>query len=364
MSRVKSIAGHGQSIWLDYIDRPLLDEGVLARMVEEDALAGVTSNPAIFQKAITSSDDYASVLDELAGQSENAKALYEAVAIRDIQDAADVLAEVYKSTQGRDGYVSLEVSPDLARDTHGTIDEARRLWTQVARPNLMVKVPGTAEGMEAIETLIAEGINVNVTLLFARSMYERTAEAYIAGLERRVKAGESISSVASVASFFISRIDSAVDKQLKASNADSALLGKTAIANGKLAYQHYESLMASERWGKLKAAGAMPQRLLWASTSTKDPSYRDVLYIEELIGPDTVNTVPPATLDAFRDHGEAANALVGGVEQSEEILASVADAGVDLDAITDQLLDDGIVVFADAFQALLAAVDSARLEHS
>jgi transaldolase len=364
MSRVRNIADHGQSIWLDYIDRNLLDGGGLKRLVEEDAVVGVTSNPAIFQKAIAGGEDYSAAMDELAPSCADAKALYEAVAIRDIQDAADILASVYESSSARDGYVSLEVSPNLARDTQGTIDEARRLWAAVDRPNLMVKVPGTPEGMPAIQTLITDGINVNVTLLFARAMYERTAEAFIAGLEARLSVGKSIEGIASVASFFISRIDSSVDKRLSELGADRSLAGKVAIANAQLAYVHYELLMAGARWAPLAEAGAMPQRLLWASTSTKDPSYRDVLYIEALIGADTVNTVPPTTLDAFRDHGEAANTLAGTAKAAQIQMDAVLATGLDLDGITDTLLEDGITIFADAFVELLAVVEAARVSHT
>lgn len=360
MNRLQQLASHGQSIWLDFIDRPLLDEGRLARMVAEDAVVGVTSNPAIFQKAIASTDDYADAMAALAPNADSAKALYEAIAIGDIRDAADVLAGTYDATQRRDGYVSLEVSPDLARDTEGTIAEGRRLWAAVDRPNLMIKVPGTPEGMPAIETLISEGINVNVTLLFARAMYERTAEAWLTGLERRRAAGQPIDAVASVASFFVSRIDAAVDDELTRAGA-SELAGRTAIANAKLAYAHYESLMASPRWQALAGEGAMPQRLLWASTSTKNPEFRDVLYVETLIGPDTVNTLPPATLDAFRDHGEAASTLGDDMAGAKALLDSLADHGIDLDAVTDRLLIDGIASFAGAFEALLEAVEVARV---
>jgi transaldolase len=361
MNRMQQLSALGQSVWLDYIDRPLLEEGILARMVEEDAVVGVTSNPAIFQKAIASGTDYAELLAALAPGAADAKSLYEQVAIRDIQQAADVLRGVYDRTAGIDGYVSLEVAPELARDTDGTVAEALRLWAAVDRKNLMIKVPGTTEGMPAIEALIAEGLNVNVTLLFAREMYEQTAQAYLRGLEKRRDAGKSVAGIASVASFFISRIDSAADAALTKRGGDAiGLKGKTAIANAVLAYDHYQALCASERWQALSGAGAMPQRLLWASTSTKDPTYRDVLYVESLIGNETVNTLPPATLEAFRDHGESAEALSGVSEDAAKTLAAVADAGVDLDALTDRLLDEGIKSFADAFDALLAAVESAR----
>lgn len=361
-----ALAQAGQSIWLDYIRRGLIDSGDLARMIEADGLQGVTSNPAIFEKAINESADYRELLAVLKGSGLAPKAIYEAIAKSDIQDACDRFAHVYDWTKRRDGYVSLEVSPELAHDTEGTLAEARRLWKEVARPNLMVKVPATPEGIPAIRTLIGEGINVNVTLLFAQSAYRDVAEAYVAGLEARRAVGGNVAAVASVASFFVSRIDTVVDAQLEAkakATADAAerdailaLRGKTAVANAKLAYSHYRSLVASERWTRLAAAGAMPQRLLWASTGTKNPAYRDVLYIEELIGPQTVNTVPPATLDAFRDHGRVRPSLTEGLDEATAVLAAIARHGIALDAITDALLVDGVKLFADAFAKLLAAV--------
>src|SRR6266852_8016421 len=304
----------GQSIWLDYIRRDLLKGGELQRLITEDGLRGMTSNPAIFEKAIDGSTEYQDFLDSLAGRTDlDAKGRYELLAVRDIQDAADLLSPVYRSTKKRDGYVSLEVSPYLARDTKGTIDEARRLWTTVARENVMIKVPGTAEGIPAFRQLISEGININVTLLFSQKVYEQVAEAYIAGLEQLAVGGGDVSKMASVASFFISRIDTLVDsivearlktaKDVREREQLRSVLGKVAIANGKQTYQRYQAIFGSERWKKLAAKGAQTQRVLWASTSTKNPSYRDVLYVEEMIGPDTVNTIPPATLDAFRDHG-------------------------------------------------------------
>ena len=360
MSRLLKLKAQGQSAWLDYIDRSLLAGG-LQKMVAEDGVCGVTSNPSIFQKAIAGGSDYAGVLAELAQSTSDAKALYEAVAIRDIQAAADILAPVYASTNAIDGYVSLEVSPQLARDTTATIAEARRLWAAVDRPNLMVKVPGTAQGMPAIETLISEGINVNVTLLFSRAMYQRCADAFINGLNKRDAAGQSVARIASVASFFISRIDASVDAELKQCGAaGDALQGKIAIANAQLAYQHYLTLITDDAWQRLAAAGAQPQRLLWASTSTKSPNYSDVLYIEELIGVDTVNTVPPATLDAFRDHGVARAALPGDMADARSKLEQLAATGVSLDNITAALLEDGIKQFADAFSELLTAVEAAR----
>ena len=306
---------YGQSAWLDYIRRTLITGGELKRLVDEDGLGGVTSNPAIFEKAITGSTDYADALAELQKRKDlDPMGVYEIIAIEDIQNAADILRPVYDETKMRDGYVSLEVSPFLARDTEGTLKDARRLWKAVNRPNLLVKVPATQEGIPAIEQLISEGINVNVTLLFAQEMYEKVALAYIAGLKKYVAGGGDPSHVSSVASFFISRIDSMVDSIIKAklkATADpqeqallKSLPGKVAIANGKLTYQRYKEIFSGADWSALVKKGAQTQRVLWASTSTKDPSYSDVLYVEELIGPDTVNTMPPQTLEAFRDHGK------------------------------------------------------------
>ena len=344
----------GQSVWYDNIRRSLLTSGELDRLVDE-GLRGVTSNPAIFSKAIAGSTDYAEAIAAIpAGDARDAKEVYEALAIRDIQDAADALRPVYDESGRRDGYVSLEVSPELADDVDGTVTEALRLWREVDRENLLVKVPATPAGIPAIRALIANGVNVNVTLLFATAAYEQVAEAYIAGLEDRAMGGADLSHVASVASFFISRIDSAVDPLVP-----EHLRGRVAIANAKVTYQRYQELYASERWQALAAQGAQTQRLLWASTSTKNPAYRDVVYVEELIGPDTVNTVPPATFDAFRDHGVARASLEEDVEDAYETLAQVAAHGVDLDAVTDKLLEEAVAAFADAFAALLGAVATA-----
>ena len=348
----------GQSVWLDYIRRDLIETGELARMVEKDGLAGLTSNPAIFEKAIASGL-YKDGIREAAARSGDTKTIYEALAIGDIRLAADAIRPVYDSTAGADGYVSLEVSPALARDTEGTLAEARRLWADVGRPNLMIKVPGTPEGVPAIRELLAEGINVNVTLLFSRSAYEAVAQAHLEALERRAAAGLAVDRVASVASFFVSRIDTAVDAQL-VKLGKTALAGKVAIANAKLAYVSYQSLVAGARWRALAARGARPQRLLWASTGTKNPDYSDVLYIEELIGPDTVNTVPPATLDAFRDHGKVRASLLEDTAGAARVLDELPKAGVNLSAVTDALLEDGVVIFADSFTKLLAAVDAQR----
>jgi transaldolase/glucose-6-phosphate isomerase len=358
----------GQSIWLDYIRRDLLQGGELQRLITEDGLRGMTSNPSIFEKAIAGSTQYQEFLDSLAGRTDlDAKGRYELLAIRDIQDAADLLAPVYQNTKKRDGYVSLEVSPYLAHDTSGTIDEARRLWKSVARGNVMIKVPGTAAGIPAFRQLISEGINVNVTLLFAQEVYEEVAAAFIDGVEKFAASGGDVSKVASVASFFISRIDSLVDSligdQLKKETDASrkaklqGILGKVAIANGKLTYEAYQRIFSFPRWKALAAKGAQTQRVLWASTSTKNPNYRDVLYIEELIGPDTVNTVPPATLDAFREHGKPRTSLTENLDSARKTMADLAGVGIVMKDVTDKLTTDGVKLFADAFDALLAAVE-------
>lgn len=357
----------GQSIWLDYIRRDLMKSGELQRLITEDGLRGMTSNPSIFEKAIAGGQ-YQDFLDSLAGRTDlDAKGRYELLAIRDIQDAADLLAPVYQSTKKRDGYVSLEVSPYLAHDTRGTIDEARRLWKSVARANLMIKVPGTAEGIPAIRQLLGEGINVNVTLLFAQGVYEEVAAAFIDGVEKFAAGGGDVSKLASVASFFISRIDSLVDslvgEQLK-KETDAArkaklqgILGKVAIANGKLTYEAYQRIFSTPRWKTLAAKGAQTQRVLWASTSTKNPNYRDVLYIEELIGTDTVNTVPPATLDAFRDHGKPRASLTEDLDGARRTMADLAGVGIVMKDVTDKLTADGVKLFADSFDTLLAEVE-------
>ena len=357
----------GQSIWLDYIRRDLLKNGELQRLITEDGLRGMTSNPAIFEKAIVGSTEYQDFLDSLASRADlDPKGRYELLAIRDIQDAADLLRPVYQSTKKRDGYVSLEVSPYLAHDTTGTIDEARRLWKTVARENVMIKVPGTVEGIPAFRQLISEGINVNVTLLFAQGVYEEVAAAFIDGVEKFAATGGDVSRVASVASFFISRIDSLVDSlindQLKKETDVprkaklQGLLGKIAIANGKLTYEAYQRIFSSPRWKALAAKGSQTQRVLWASTSTKNPNYRDVLYIEELIGPDTVNTVPPATLEAFRDHGKPRQSLTEDLDGARKTMADLAGVGIVMKDVTDKLTADGVKLFADAFDKLLAAV--------
>jgi len=368
VNRLKQLQTFGQSIWLDYIRRDLLKSGELQRLIDEDGLRGMTSNPAIFEKAIVGSTLYQDFLDSLASRADlDAKGRFELLAIRDIQDAADLLRPVYQSTRRRDGYVSLEVSPYLANDTRGTIDEARRLWKSVARENVMIKVPGTPEGIPAIRQLVSEGLNINITLLFAQEVYEQVAQAYIAGVEKFAAADGDVSKIASVASFFISRIDTLVDStandKLKTESDPGrkaklqGILGKVAIANGKLTYEAYESIFSSPRWKALAAKGAQTQRVLWASTSTKNPAYRDVIYVEEMIGPDTVNTVPPATLDAFRDHGKSRCSLTEDVEGARKTMADLAAAGISMKQVTDKLTADGVKLFADAFDQLLAAVE-------
>ena len=365
---LKDLLKYGQSVWLDYIRRDLLTSGELKRLIEEDGLRGMTSNPTIFEKAIADSTLYSDILQSLRSRTDlDAKGRYEILAIRDIQDAADFLRPVYDSSKRRDGYVSLEVSPYLARDTQGTLAEARRLWKTVGRENVMIKVPGTAEGIPAFQQLIGEGININVTLLFSQEVYKRVAEAYIAGLEQLSSRGGDVSKIASVASFFISRIDSSVDailgEHLKASKDPreqeqlKSILGKVAIANGKQTYVSYQKIFSGDRWKALAAKGAQTQRVLWASTSTKNPAYRDVLYVEELIGPDTVNTIPPATLDAFRDHGRARPSLTEDVESANRTMETVAKLGISMKEVTDKLTDDGVRLFAEAFDKLLKAVE-------
>jgi transaldolase / glucose-6-phosphate isomerase len=364
---LKQLLSYGQSMWLDYIRRDLFTTGKLKQLISDDGLRGMTSNPAIFEKAIAESSLYDDLLKSLAARKDlDITARYEQIAIRDIQDAADALRPVYDESSFRDGYVSLEVSPYLARKTKETIDEARRLWKAVNRPNVMIKVPGTAEGLPAIRQLIGEGININVTLLFAQEVYEKVAEAYVAGLEELSAHGGNLKKMAGVASFFISRIDTLVDSMLAdklkttsdASQQASVkgLQGKVAIANGKLTYQLYQRIFSGPRWQALAAKGAQTQRVLWASTSTKNPHYRDVIYVEELIGPDTVNTMPPATVDAFRDHGLLRNSLTEDVAGAQKVMDDLAHAGISIKQVTDKLTDDGVKLFADAFDKLLAAV--------
>jgi transaldolase / glucose-6-phosphate isomerase len=365
---LKELLNYGQSMWLDYIRRDLFTTGKLNQMIEDDGLRGMTSNPSIFEKAIGESSLYDDILESLAQRKDlDATGRFEQIAIRDIQDAADALARVYQQSNFRDGYVSLEVSPYLARKTQETMDEARRLWKAVNRENVMIKVPGTAEGIPAIRQLIGEGININVTLLFAQEVYEQVAQAYVGGVEELAARRGDLKKMAGVASFFISRIDTLVDSKLNdklKGTADASqqallksLLGKVAIANGKLTYQKYQKIFSGPQWEALASQGAQTQRVLWASTSTKNPNYRDVIYVEELIGRDTVNTMPPATVDAFRDHGKLRNSLTEDVPAAKKIMDDLERAGISMKAVTDKLTDDGVKLFADAFDKLLAAVE-------
>jgi transaldolase/glucose-6-phosphate isomerase len=366
---LKELLGYGQSVWLDYLSRGLINSGCLVRLIEEDGLHGLTSNPAIFEKAIGKSGDYRDFLDAPRYRGHDAKALYEEIAVRDVRDAADILRPVYEGTDARDGYVSLEVSPTLAHDTEGTLNEARRLWETVDRQNLMIKIPATAEGIPVIRQLISEAINVNATLLFAQSTYAEVAEAFLAGLEDRQARGLDVGNIASVASFFISRIDTAVDGLLTAriqTTSDSSerrrltkLLGRAAIANAKITYQRARQIYSSTRVQQLAARGAQLQRLLWASTSTKNPTYRDVFYVEELIGSGTVNTIPPDTLDAFRDHGQLHWSLTENLETAWAIMQELRRAGISMKEVADKLLEDGIQQFETAFSQLLRAIEKA-----
>ena len=363
---LRGLLAYGQSPWLDFIRRNILLNGDLKKMIQDDGLRGMTSNPSIFEKAIAGSDDYADILTAPGAKTLDAKSVYEKIAIRDVQDAADLFRPTYEETKRRDGYVSLEVSPLLANDTQGTIEEARRLWKAVGRPNIMIKVPGTREGLPAIRQLLEEGLNINITLLFAQSVYEQVAEAFIAALEARAAKGQDVSHIASVASFFVSRIDTLVDNQIEAklkSTTDAgqrellaSLEGKVAIANAKLTYEKYGELFSSARWKPLAAKGAQTQRVLWASTSTKNPKYRDVLYVEELIGADTIDTIPPATWKAFRDHGKLRNSLSEDVPGARETMQNLARAGISMKEVTDKLVVDGVKLFADAFNQLLGAI--------
>jgi transaldolase/glucose-6-phosphate isomerase len=362
---LKALLTYGQSPWMDYIRRDLLTSGGLKKYIDNDGLRGMTSNPAIFEKAITGSNLYNDVLNSPDAKNLDANGVFEKIAIRDVQDACDIFKPVYAGSKRRDGYVSLEVSPFLGFDTKASLAEARRLWKAVDRPNVMIKIPGTPEGLPAIRQALEEGININITLLFAQSAYEQVAEAFLAALEARSAKGQDISHIASVASFFVSRIDSLVDGKIDekikvgADAGQTALLesvrGKVAIANARLTYKKYQELFGGARWKALASKGAQTQRLLWASTSTKNPKYRDVIYVEELIGADTVDTIPPATFDAFRDHGKLRPSLTENVDGAAKTMADLAKAGISMKEVTDKLLADGVKLFADAFTTLLAA---------
>ncbi|MDB5678399.1 transaldolase [Sphingomonas bacterium] len=361
MGRLNDLEALGQAVWLDFIDRKLLAEGGLKKLVDEDGITGVTSNPSIFEKAMGHGDAYDAELAEFDKTNPDASTMarYEHLAIQDIQAAADILRPIYDRLDAKDGYVSLEVSPYLANDTDATIAEAARLWAAVDRPNLMIKIPGTAAGVPAIAATIATGINVNVKLLFSIKAYQAVAYAYVEGLEMRVAKGEPLDRIASVASFFVSRIDGKIDDAIDAGTGGDdakALKGKVAIANAKAAYAWYAQGVATDRWKALADKGAMVQRLLWASTGTKNPDYSDVLYLDSLIGPDTVNTVPPKTMDAFRDHGTAAETLTQDVDGAKHVLAEAERLGLDLAGVTDTLVSEGVASFSKAFDDLLGAI--------
>jgi len=358
-NNVKQIHDFGQSIWLDFIDREIIASGKLQKLIDEDGVRGVTSNPAIFEKAITGSSDYDNDIRELSATTEDNEELFFGLAISDIQQATALFKGVYDESNKVDGYVSLEVSPFLALDTEGTAKQAEELWKKVDRENVMIKIPGTKPGLAAIQQSIAKGININVTLLFGLERYEEVTEAYISGLEEHLAAGHKIGHIASVASFFLSRIDVIVDPLLEA-KGEKALIGEVAIASAKKAYEIYKRVFSTERWQKLAAEGAQPQRLLWASTGSKNPAFKDTKYVEALIGPDTVDTVPLETVEAFRDHGIAANTLETGLDEATATLAKLKDLGIDLDAITQQLEDEGIEKFNKPFEKLLKAIEDQK----
>ena len=362
MNPLVKLHTYRQSFWYDNIRRQFLHDGTLQRLIDEDGLRGMTSNPSIFEQAIGKSDDYDDQMKALIAQDADVNTIYEALVLADIQSACDLFANLYTQSQGADGYVSLEVSPHLARDTANTISEARRLHQAVSRPNVMIKVPATPEGIPAIRQLIGEGININITLMFSMAHYEAVAEAYMEGLKQLAAAGGNLHQIASVASFFVSRVDSAVDKKLAEQNtaAANALLGQTAIANSKQVYQRFKELFHGDTFAPLRAMGAPVQRLLWASTSTKNPNYPDTIYVNNLIGPETVNTMPPTTVDAFRDHGLLANTLEEGVEEAQLVLDNLRQRGINLDDITEQLQIDGVQAFAKSFTGLMAAITEKR----
>jgi transaldolase len=362
----------GQSIWYDNIERKLITSGELKRLIEEDELRGVTSNPAIFEKAISGSDLYLDQMRDLIARGKSAVEIYEALAIKDVQMAADALRGVYEKTEGADGFVSLECSPLLANDTQATVEETRRLWQLLDRKNVMIKIPGTEAGIPAIEQTIYEGININITLLFALDAYEQTMEAYIRGLERRVEEGKPVDRISSVASFFVSRIDTAVDKKIEENISEAgsdeekerlgSLAGRIAIANAKLAYQRYKAVFHGERFRSLKEKGAQVQRPLWASTSTKNPAYPDIYYVEALIGPETVDTLPPQTLAAFRDHGRPRITIEDNLDEERARLDLLEASRISLEEVTDQVLADGVRLFVEPFNKLIKTIEGRRDE--
>jgi transaldolase len=361
---LKSLNAAGQAIWLDFIDRPMLRNGDLERRIRDDALTGMTSNPTIFEKALAEGNAYDDQIRSAAGDF-TAMELFELIATTDVRDACDLFRGTHERTNGADGFVSIEVSPSAANNANATISEATRLWATVDRPNVMVKVPGTVEGAVAVRRLTANGINVNITLLFAIEAHKSVIDAYMAGLEDRVQSGKDISKIHSVASFFVSRVDTEVDKRLDAAIAKSpanqetlkSLRGRAAIANAKLAYRLFQSEIASPRWKALASKGATVQRPLWASTSTKNPAYRDVMYVEQLIGPDTVNTMPPQTIAAFRDHGIVARTVDADVDEAQRMIDTLERNGISMRDVTDKLLSDGLASFQKSFDTLLAGLE-------
>ncbi|MGR6036317.1 MAG: transaldolase [Candidatus Nitrosoglobus sp.] len=363
MNSLLKLLEFGQSYWIDNLTRGMIKKGDLKRRVEEEGLRGVTSNPSIFNTAITSSEDYDTQIHTLFLEDRSPAEIYEALVTTDIRDACDILRPLYDQLAGQDGFISLEVSPHLAHDTQGSIEEARRLWQRVARPNLFIKIPGTAEGIPAIEELLFEGININITLLFSIERYEAVAQAYLKALERRLEAGQPVNNIASVASFFLSRIDVLVDQLLsqqisREGNSPSAsrlqeLQGKMAVANAKLAYQRFKHIIHSDRWKRLQAKGAQVQRMLWASTSTKNPNYRDVMYVEPLIGPHTINTMPEKTITAFANHGAVAETIEENLEEAQKTASDLAQVGIDFKEVTAQLEKEGVQKFIDPYDALL-----------
>lgn len=358
-NKVKQIHELGQSIWLDFFDRKIMNNGELQQLMDEDGLTGITSNPSIFEKAVASSADYDEDIRKSSGEQKNAEDIFFGFAVTDIKRAADMLLPIYEASNGEDGFVSLEVSPHLAKDTQGTINQARALWKAVDRKNVMIKIPGTAEGLPAIRKCISEGININITLLFGLERYKEVVNAYLSGLEDRVKNNHPINTIASVASFFLSRIDVLIDPILDQKGLGQ-LKGEVAIASAKKAYQIYKQEFGSERFKKLQEKGAKPQKVLWASTSTKDPSFSDVKYVEALIGPNTINTLPLETIEAFRDHGQPVSRLDENLNHSDQVLQQLKDKGIDIDDITQQLEEEGIQKFNKAYDSLLKAIDTKK----
>ena len=361
-SRLHELSELGQSVWIDFLSRQMLQSGKLARMMDEDAVVGVTSNPTIFQKAISEGDAYDEQLREVLAEEDDAKEVFLKLAVQDVKNACDLLRSVWDGGHGLDGWVSIEVDPNLAYDTDGTIAEAQRLHELVDKPNCYVKIPATEPGLPAIEEMIARGRPINVTLIFSLERYVEVVEAYLRGLERLVESGGDPSRVASVASFFVSRVDTEADRRLDEAGAPDDLKGKLAVANAKLAYERYQELFSGSRWEALEAKGARTQRCLWASTSTKNPAYSDVLYVDDLIGPETVNTMPEETIDAFQDHGEVALTLEAGVDDAKRVFERVAEAGVDYDDVVVTLEREGIEKFAYSFRELLDGVKAKRGE--